>query len=299
MIFSKPPRTPEYLAHKLISNGLQEISEKELTEIFQSINYYKLRGYTYPYQNNSVPDSPFLPNVKWSYIWNDYNFDIKLRTLLFSSISFIETALKTRMTLASLTLGTTWYLNNRLFKSQKAFNSDLAFLQNDWNRASEEFKNHYETKYAESPNPPAWMIFETSSFGPISKFFKNMKPQLTEKECICNYFGFDKADGNKLATWFQVINIVRNICAHHGRLYSRQLITTPLFIVPQKGSWVRAWSNPNRVYAAICIIKNFLDICNPNNAFSGELKELMKMARTEQLPSMGFPADWETEPLFE
>lgn len=206
MIFSKPPRTPEYLAHKLISNGLQEISEKELTEIFQSINYYKLRGYTYPYQNNSVPDSPFLPNVKWSYIWNDYNFDLKLRALLFYSISFIETALKTRMTLVSLTLG---------------------------------------------------------------------------------------------ATWFQVINIVRNICAHHGRLYSRQLITTPLFVVPQKGCWVHAWPNPNRVYAAICIIKNFLDICNPNNAFSGELKELMKMARTEQLPSMGFPADWETEPLFE
>ena len=58
MIFSKPPRTPEYLAHKLISNGLQEVSEKELTDLFQSINYYKLRGYTYPYQDNSVPDSP-------------------------------------------------------------------------------------------------------------------------------------------------------------------------------------------------------------------------------------------------
>ena len=186
MIFSKPPRTPEYLAQKLISNGLQDISESELTEIFQSVNYYKLRGYTYPYQDNSVPDSPFLPNVKWSYIWNDFNFDLKLRTLLFSSISFIETALKTRMTLVSLTLGATWYLNNRLFKSQKAFNSDLAFLQNDWNRASEEFKNHYETTYPESPNPPSWIIFETSSFGPISKFFKNMKPQLAEKQIADN-----------------------------------------------------------------------------------------------------------------
>lgn len=49
MIFSKPPRTPEYLAHKLIQSGLQGISESELTEVFQSINYYKLRGYAYPY----------------------------------------------------------------------------------------------------------------------------------------------------------------------------------------------------------------------------------------------------------
>ena len=79
MIFSKPPRTPECLAQKLISNGLQDISESKLTEIFQSVNYYKLRGYTYSYQDNSVPNSPFLPNVKWSYIWNDYNFDLKLK----------------------------------------------------------------------------------------------------------------------------------------------------------------------------------------------------------------------------
>ena len=86
LIFSKPPRTPEYLARKLIQNGLQGITELELTEIFQSINYYKLRGYTYPYQDNSVPGSPFLQSIKWSSIWNDYIFDLKLRALLFSQI---------------------------------------------------------------------------------------------------------------------------------------------------------------------------------------------------------------------
>ncbi len=298
MVFSKPPRTPEYLAHKLIKNGLQGISEQELAKIFQSINYYKLRGYTYPYQDNSIADAPFLPNVKWSYIWNDYILDSKLRTLLFSSISFIETALKTRMTLVSLTKGILWYKDNHLFRSQKNFSSDLAFLQSDWDRASEEFKNHYINTYPESPEPPAWMIFETSSFGPISKFFKNMKPQLSEKESICNYFGFAKTDADKLANWFQTINIVRNICAHHGRLYSRQLTTAPHFLTPIKGKWVSRWQNPNRIYSAICIIQNFLDICYEDNSFSKDLKELMKLARSEQLPSMGFPSNWESEPLF-
>lgn len=298
MIFSKPPRTPEYLAHKLIQSGLKGISESELTEVFQSINYYKLRGYTYPYQENSLESAPFLPDVKWSYIWTDYIFDLKLRTLLFSSISFIETALKTRLTLVSLTQGILWYKNNRLFKSQMAFSSDLVFLQKDWERASEEFKNHYLSKYPESPEPPAWMIFETSSFGPISKFFKNMKPQLPEKENICNYFGFDKANADKLATWFQNVNIVRNICAHHGRLYSRQLTTAPHFVVPHKGKWVSSWPNPNRIYATICIIKNFLDICNKNNSFTNDIKELIAMLRPEQLPSLGFPKNWESEELF-
>lgn len=298
MIFSKPPKTPKYLAHKLIQNGLQDISEQELEKIFQSINYYKLRGYTYPYQDNSQENAPFLQNGRWPYIWNDYIFDSKLRTLLFSSISFIETALKTRMTLLSLTKGILWYKDNHLFRSQQNFSSDLALLKNDWNRASEEFKNHYIQTYPESPDPPAWMIFETSSFGPISKFFKNMKPQLSEKENICVYFGFGKSDADKLATWFQNINIVRNICAHHSRLYSRHLTTAPQFLTPKKGKWVTNWPNPNRIYASICIIKNFLDICHPDNTFSIELKEIMKMVRPEQLPSMGFPSKWKTELLF-
>ena len=41
-----------------------KITKLELTEIFQSINYYKLRGYTYPYQDNSVPGSPLQQNLK-------------------------------------------------------------------------------------------------------------------------------------------------------------------------------------------------------------------------------------------
>ena len=239
-----------------------------------------------------------MSTVKWSYIWNDYIFDYKLRTLLFSQISFIETALKTRMTLVSLSQGILWYRNNRLFRSQIRFASDLAFLKSDWNRTSEKFKNHYITAYPESPEPPAWMIFETSSFGPVSKFFQNMKPNIQEKESICSYFGFDKKDGDKLANWFQVINIVRNICAHHGRLYSRQLTTAPFFLTPKKGKWISRWNNPYRIYSAICVIKNFIDICYKENTFSKDLKEIMKIPRPKQLVSMGFSADWENEPLF-
>ena len=36
----------------------------------------------------------------------------------------------------------------------------------------------------------------------------------------------------------------------------------------------------------------------PEYDFVGKLKPIIKMARKEQLPSMGFPVDWESEPLF-
>ena len=111
-------------------------------------------------------------------------------------------------------------------------------------------------------------------------------------------FGCEKIQADKLASWFQNINIVRNICAHHGRLFSRHLTTAPYFMTPQKGSWVSNWPNPCRIYASICIIQSLLNICYKENTFATELKELMKMVRKKQLPTMGFPQNWQNEDLF-
>ena len=46
-------------------------------------------------------------------------------------------------------------------------------------------------------------------------------------------------------------------------------------------------------------ITHFLDICAPEFDFRKKLKDLMNMARKTQLPSMGFPVNWEEEELFQ
>ncbi len=297
--YNKPPLTIEKQADLLLSRGLQGISKSDLEEKLKSINYYRLRGYTYPYQDNSLPDSPFLKSNNWQFIWNDYVMDSRLRSLIFESIGHIEIAFRTQLELVmSLKYGSRWYSDNRYFFNKSRFSKDFAELEDDWNRSQEDFKIHYETKYDDTIVPPAWMIFETSTFGVVSKFYSNIDSVVPEKADIAAYFGFSKAAIKILVSWIHHLNTVRNICAHHSRLYSKSIITRPIFPKHISGKWVSTWSADDRIYATICIIKKLLDICAPDFDFINQLKPIIKMARKEQFPSMGIPETWENEALF-
>lgn len=297
--YNKPPLTTEQQADLLLSRGLNGISKEDLTVKLKSINYYRLRGYTYPYQNNSITETPFLPDNDWKNIWNDYVMDSRLRSLLFESISHIEIAIRTELEYEmSLKFGSRWYGESEYFYDKTKHSSDFDELQKDWNRSHEDFKNHYEEKYDPLLYPPAWMIFETATFGVVSKFYSNIDSVVPEKAKIAEFFGFSKSSVKILVSWIHHLNTVRNICAHHSRLYSRVNIIKPVFPKKINGAWVSSWPKDDRIYASVCIIKKLLDICAPELDFVGQLKPIINMARKEQLPSMGFPENWESEPLF-
>ena len=82
----------------LLSRGLRGISKPDLVKKLESVSYYRLRGYTYPYQDAST--SIFLANTNWDHIWSDYLMDSRLRSVLFESIGHIEIAFRTQLELA-------------------------------------------------------------------------------------------------------------------------------------------------------------------------------------------------------
>lgn len=107
--YEKPPLTTEEQASLLLSRGLLGISMQDLQVKLNSINYYRPRGYTYHYQDNSQKDTPFLKNASWAFIWNDYVFGSRQRSLIFEGIGHIEIAFITQLELVmslSLTLQT-------------------------------------------------------------------------------------------------------------------------------------------------------------------------------------------------
>lgn len=298
--YEKPPLATEEQATLLLSRGLSGISMQDLQVKLNSINYYRLRGYTYPYQDNSKKDTPFLKNASWAFIWNDYVLDSRLRSLIFEGIGHIEIAFRTQLELVmSLKYGSRWYSDSRYFYNKSRYENDIEELEKDWSRSHEDFKNHYEAKYEDSLRPPAWMIFETATFGVTSKFYSNMHSSFAEKAEIATYFGFSKASVKILVSWIHHLNTVRNICAHHSRLFSKVNITRPVFPRHIKGKWVKVWPKEDRIYASICIIKRLLDICAPEFDFINRLKPIINAFRSEQLATMGFPDNWENEDLFQ
>jgi abortive infection bacteriophage resistance protein len=53
-----------------------------------------------------------------------------------------------------------------------------------------------------------------------------------------------------------------------------------------------------RVYFRICIIKYLLFTVSPNNTFTQKLNSLLAEYPTVDIRAMGFPAAWQTEPLW-
>ena len=298
--YNKPPLSLEDQALLLLGRGLKGVSKEELVEKLSRINYYRLRGYTYPYQDNSLAGSPFLQNSKWEYIWNDYVFDSKLVNLITGALGHIEVAIRSQLALEmSLEYGSRWYSDPKLCHDDQCFKENLKELREHWGRSREIFKKHYEEDYDNSSLPPAWMIFETTTFGIVSKVYSNISNNIPAKIRIAEYFGFKKASVKVLVSWLQHLNLVRNICAHYSRLFSRSFIVRPMIPTTKPEKWVSVIPAQDRIYISICIITHFLDICAPEFDFRKKLKDLMNMARKTQLPSMGFPVNWEEEALFQ
>lgn len=298
-IYTKPPLTLEKQADLLLERGLKGVSREELVKVLSGIGYYRLRGYTYPYQDNSVDGSPFFYDACWVNIWNDYIFDSILRNLVVEALGYIEIAARSQLACQlSVAYGSRWYEDQSLCHDKRLFIDNLAELRKYWKRSREVFKEHYENNYDAKNNPPAWMIFETTTFGTVSKIFSNLNNNVPAKTEIAKYFGFNKSSVKVLTNWFQHLILVRNICAHYSRLFSRSFIVRPIIPTNTPRKWVTTIPSQDRIYLSLCIIITLLDICAPDYDFRNKLKNIMEMVRPEQLPSMGFPADWKEQDIF-
>ena len=87
---------------------------------------------------------------------------------------------------------------------------------------------NWDSESMEGDNPDAWMILEVATFGTLSKMYKNLKSQLPERAAIANDFGLYSA--KELSSWLEAISVLRNIIAHHSRLWNRSLAKQPMNI---------------------------------------------------------------------
>lgn len=136
---------------------------------------------------------------------------------------------------------------------------------------------------------------EITSFGTLSILYKNLKPG-REKRVIANYFGL--AD-SVFETWLHSIVYLRNICAHHSRLWNRAMSIRPQIPQNPKKTWIINTNIRNsRTYFMLCMIKFLLQTVNPKTGFSSKLKSLLKEYPNVDTRAMDFPYDWEKEALW-
>lgn len=279
---------------RLQNRGLSIPDTERAAHYLGNISYYRLRAYTYPFQDNEDPNHPFIQEISFDEILNLYVFDRQLRLLLFNAIEKIEIAFRTQIIYRyALAYGAFWHLETELYNNSRFFAQHITSLEKEIGRSKETFIKQYKATYTEPDTPPAWMALEVSSMGLLSKIFSNLRRDKGPKDEITQYFGLKDAD--TLENWLRCFSLLRNLCAHHSRVWNRRMTKMR---IPRKtlNPFIQNKNIlPYKVYTYITAINYILNIISPGHHFKANLLALMDDCPLAQEKEMSFPENWKAE----
>ena len=308
--YTKPPLPFQDQLNQLISRGLVVNNQSKAISYLNSISYYRISAYFLPYQ---LKKDTFNANTTFTQIIQTYMFDKDLRLLVFDCIERLEIAIRTQF-IYSMALhynDAHWQDNHNhfaVFKDKKGNIIDVfKKFQNTIDRAlksdkPEVFINHYKKTYSSPKNPPSWMSFELLSFGELSRIYQGLKEN-KDKKRIASYFDVHPT---VFTSWLHTLTYVRNLCAHHARLWNRDLAIEPNRLLKPKGNWIGSnFQNNKRVFYFLCVLKYMLDRANPTNTLTNRIATLFEKYPNVPIQFLGIPSDvkgdlldWKNEPLW-
>jgi len=296
MKFEKPALRLEEQADLLLQRGMQG-DRDFILQCLASVNYYRLSGYWHPFKQQ---DDSFTPGADFQVVWQRYLFDRELRLLLMDAIERIEIML--RMQIAyhhAHTHGPFAYITDRSSRPKltaKEFPEFYTHLLEELSRNKEPFIKHFYSKYGDCHDaPPIWEAAEVMSFGSLVTFYKGTTHSV--KKSVASVLGIPDT---VMESWLLALNTVRNICAHHSRMWNRELGNKPK--IPQKDNypdWHIPVQIPNdRVFSILTICQYSLNRIAPECRWADRLRRLLTEYPAIPLASMGFPTDWEKCPIW-
>ena len=299
-MFEKLPLTIQEQIERLQKRGLIITSSDNAFHYLSHISYYRLGEYWHSMQSNK-DDHCFKENSKFKDVISLYKFDGELKILLFDVIEKIEISLRTKLIYhLSHEFNPWWFQNFDLFIDSKALVKTLASLEEELGRSKEiTIKNHLKKHKDDLRFPPAWKSLEQTSFGSLSKLYGNLKNTIKSKDTIAEEFG--AINHTFLPSWLQSIAQIRNYCAHHSRLWNKNLPGSPKLLSNPPHNWVEDVPKQHefqKLYVHLCVMKYLLNIIQPDNTFSERLNSLFSKYPNVDPNAVGMKLNWQKEKLW-
>lgn len=305
MKYTKKACTVDEHLEILINRGLTIDDTDRAKRYLGSVSYYRLSGYMFHLQDKGNA-SKFYEGTTFNDIINLYTFDKKLRCIFLEYLERVEVCLRTRILNAYSELkGFYWSVHPGNFLDKKDLRDDgsevlsyhsyvLNSVITDFEKPKEQFLKAFKLKYTDETYPPENMYFETLSFGKLIKLYTCLKNDNTKNSIAT---AFKLPSGKTLVNWLLFLNDVRNVCAHHSRLWNRKFTANKLIFPSRRDHKIDGEipeaSNSN-IYGAIIAINQLLLTFNPHNSFIDKLETLVESHAMDER-NLGFPPNWKDQ----
>jgi len=296
--YRKPALTFDQQLDQLKARGLVVSDHDHALSQLSTISYYRLSAYWYPFREKNTDGSmtgKFVEGSSFDDVITLYEFDRHLRLLVIDAIERVEVHIRTLITYH---LGHTYdafgHVDATNFHPRFDHQQWLGTLEREAERSSDAFIVHYKNKYNNFPTLPIWMLTEVMSLGSLSYCYKGMKHD--DKKTIAREFDLHY---KRLGDWLHKLTYIRNVCAHHSRLWNRELSIRP------ENSRQPEWNPPltprnDRIFYILLMLRYLLKTNNNGDNWCAMCNGLIEpVAENEKWRlAMGMAENWKDHPIW-
>ena len=277
----KKPTTHQEQLDILRKRNVSVDDPAQCISVLESVSYYRLTAYLLPFKQS---DGRYKQGTKFHTVYNIYEFDRKLRGVLFAALEEIETYLRSKFAyFHAHKYGAEGYMSPANYSDRhqaEKFQENLA-REISSNRRSAfvlHHQEHYEGRF------PIWVIMELFTFGMLSRFYSDMTTA-DQKQLAKDLYGNRPKN---IISWLRCCTDLRNICAHYGRLYYRIFPATPANVTAGPTQIHQLWG------AVLALQALYPSAAKWNNEILPQLSALFEEYQKDiSLRHIGFPQDWE------
>ncbi|MCS4277229.1 abortive infection bacteriophage resistance protein [Mycetocola sp. BIGb0189] len=295
--------------------GRGMVPSHDIKQWLHSVNYYRLSGYWHTYRVLESNGSGvvrraerFIEGTSFTTIETLYEFDRKLRTLVHDGIERVEVALRSHLSYVLGASSPIAHTDRSYFRD--GFDHE-SWMKNATSRVDRAARRspviaHHREKYGGVI--PIWVLVDVLDFSDLSMLFDGMRA--ADQFAVAERLGIiiDPArlkpnqavrakKNHPLARWLEQLTVLRNIGAHHGRMWNRTLIptsTAALRTVEDLHALPRGQSE--QLFGGLTLMAKLIGAASPGSAWAQKVRREIEHAYS-QLPDrsereMGFPEGW-------
>lgn len=319
--YAKPYFTVREQVALLVKRGMRVGDTREAESLLRRVGYYRLSGYWYPYRERHLGadgvvevSSSLRPDITLQHVSEVYYFDRRLRMMLLDALGVIEVALRFQVGHA---LGRRSAFAHRdpacldpAFSGIPDADGEVNSRHDKWlerfddqeRRFQEAFAVHFRQKYGH--HFPVWVATEVMSFGTLGQLYSGAAQDDRERIAVSLDLitSEGKGDSALLANWFNHIRHIRNLCAHHSRIWNRAL---DVELVATNHVSELAHLTPKsrrRIYGTIVVLAYLLARVMPESDWRERVRKLIEEQTTDlhlNLDALGFPEGWDHAALWQ